>query len=41
VKVTLCAVVPVAGVVAGVVKAKMPAVEAEPPVSVEEISACP
>ncbi len=41
VKVTLCADVPAPGAVAGVVQAKLPATDAEPPVRVEEARVCP
>ena len=41
VKVTLYAAVPTAGIVAGVVKAKVPAGVATPPVRVAEVSVCP
>jgi hypothetical protein len=41
VKVTLCAAAPTAGVVVGVVNAKLPATEPVPPLSVEEASVCP
>ena len=38
VNVTSCAAVPAAGAVLGVVKAKLPATEAAPPLSVEDAS---
>ena len=41
VKVTPCAVVPVAGAVLVVVKANVPATLAVPPLSVEEARVCP
>jgi hypothetical protein len=41
VKVTLSAVVPAGGIVAGVVQAKVPGTEAVPTVNVDEASVCP
>jgi hypothetical protein len=41
VKVTASVVVPVAGAVAGVVHAKVPGTDAEPPLSVDEASVWP
>ena len=41
VKVTLCEAVPALGAVDGVMKAKVPATEATPPLNVEEARVCP
>jgi hypothetical protein len=41
VKVTLCAAAPTAGVVVGVVNAKLPGTDPVPPLSVDAASVCP